>query len=538
MIIRNSILAAALAISLAGCGISAGDPLATGEAAFAERDYHAARVALANATNSENPDPRAAELYARTLLALGDGESAQRVIDQLQARAQPPADIAAMSAHAALLRGDFALALERADASPSDPLAEWVAIRALGELERLAEALKRADVAVETHATDARLLALRGAIALSRRALGDAKILSERALAADDENIDALMLAGQLRAMRGDHEGAREIYASARQHNPADLGALFALAAVEGDLGNAAAAREHLAEIEARAPGHPMALLLGARLAFLEGDLDEANALIQRAEGDIGKIPQGRLLMGEIAYLRGFPAQARAHLERFLAQQPGHMHASTVLARALAEEGEPRAAWDIAAPLADSATATPQILALASSLAARLDEEDRFSARLNRQRPEGFAQAVRDAQRAFADGDAELAERRYAALVDAGGGSDAVILNNAAHAALGAGDKSEALRRARLAHELAPRDPRVRDTLGWILLENGQREAALRHLSAAIDGQPGNLQIRWHYANALVANGRNGEARRIVAELRDFAGPEQREAMDRLLARI
>ena len=53
-----------------------------------------------------------------------------------------------------------------------------------------------------------------------------------------------------------------------------------------------------------------------------------------------------------------------------------------------------------------------------------------------------------------------------------------------------------------------------------------------------MEGQPGNLQIRWHYANALIANGRNAEARRIIQDMREFASADQREAMDALLARI
>ena len=39
-------------------------------------------------------------------------------------------------------------------------------------------------------------------------------------------------------------------------------------------------------------------------------------------------------------------------------------------------------------------------------------------------------------------------------------------------------------------------------------------------------------------ANALIANGRNAEARRIIQDMREFASADQREAMDALLARI
>ncbi len=531
--------AVALTLALAGCGLAGGDPMEDAQAAYEAGDYRAARIALAEALDDPESSADALPLYARTLLALEDGEGAERVIGQLRGHGHAPADLDAMAAHAAFLRSDHEEALSRAELPGAQtPLGAWVAIRALTALNRADEALARADGAVEAYPDDARLLATRGAMALAQRQVAQAKGWSQRALEAGENQLDALMLAGQLRLLRADYEGARSFYARAHDHYPADLGPLFALAATQADLGDNAAAKANLAALDAAAPGHPMGLLLSARLAFNEGDLDAAQAIVQRAESDIGKIPAGRLLMGEIAYLRGFPSQAITHLQQFLRMQPGHFHASTVLAQALAGEGETRRAFDLVAPLADSATATPQMLALASRLAGELEEDDRFAARLAQSLPEGFARRASEAQDALLAGNADQAERLYTALLEKGGSSDAVILNNAAHSALGSGDREAALRRARAAHALAPRDPRVADTLGWVLLENGKAAEGLRHLETAVAAQPGNLQIRWHYANALIANGRTAEARPIIRDMREFASADRRAAIDALLARL
>lgn len=537
MKIGKLFLAPVLALACASCGLTGDDPAVQGAAAFEQRDYRTARVALAEAMQADNPSAETGHLYLRTLLALGDGESADRVIALLQDQGRAPDDVGALSAHAALLREDYEAAITLAD-SANAPLAEWAAIRALGEMGRTQEAFDRADAALQAYPDNARILALRGAMALSQLQINQAKDLSERALAADAQDLDALMLAGQLRVQRSDYEGAAEFYQRAYDQHPSDIGALFALAAVEADLGQSDAASERLEQIFAVAPGHPMALLLEAKLAFADGDLNAANAILQSSEATIGRIPQGRLLMGEVAYLRGLPAQAMGHFERFLTEQPGHMHATTVLANILSEQGRHQEAWDLATPLADSATATPQLLSLASELSSQVGEEDRFSARLAASRPDGFAANARAAQQALLAGDNEEAHRLYSALLETGGGNDAVILNNAAMAALGAGENSAALTLARDAHTLAPRDPRVDDTLGWVLLENGERAESLSHLTDAYRAQPGNLQIRWHYANALIANGRNNEARIIITEMREFVGEEQREAMDALLAQL
>ena len=545
MKLRTLFLAPALALATISCGLTGSDPAAEGAAAYEARDYHTARVALAEAMQGDAPSARTMELYARTLLALEDGESADRVLDMLAGSGSAPADMAGLRAHAALLRGDYDAVLaaagdgaEGGSDRATSPLAEWAAIRALGETERMEDAFARADAALERYPDDARLLALRGAMALSRLRVNEAKALAERALAADGESLDALMLAGQLRVQRSDHEGALEFYARAHEAHPSNIGALFALAAVEADLAMLEEAQERLDAILAAAPGHPMALLLSAKIAFANGDLDEANAILQSGENTIARIPQGRLLMGEVAYLRGLPAQAISHLEAFLVMQPAHVHATTVLARLLSEQGRQDEAFALAAPLADSATATPQLLALASQLAREQGTEDRFATRLAGSRPEGFADTARSAQAALLAGRHAEAWRLYQRVLEQGGSGNAVILNNAAMAAIGAGANARAVTLARQAHELAPRDPRVDDTLGWALLENGNRSEALQHLGDAHRAQPGNLQIRWHYANALIANGRRAEARTLISEMREFASGEQREAMDALLARL
>ena len=118
-------------------------------------------------------------------------------------------------------------------------------------------------------------------------------------------------------------------------------------------------------------------------------------------------------------------------------------------------------------------------------------------------------------------------------------GTNAMVLNNGALMALRTGNKAEALSLARRAHALTPNDPAVVNTLGWVLLESGESKTeALRLLRSAMEQRPGNLEFRWHYAAALAANGRKAEARRMAQSVREFAGPEQREHIDALLARL
>jgi Flp pilus assembly protein TadD len=120
------------------------------------------------------------------------------------------------------------------------------------------------------------------------------------------------------------------------------------------------------------------------------------------------------------------------------------------------------------------------------------------------------------ALRALADGylqakNLTAARSRYEDLLKRRG-DDPYALNNLANVLLLLGDRS-ALARAERAHELAPQDAAIQDTLGWVLVQQGQVDLGLRHLREARLREPNNPEIRYHLAAALARAGRPGEAR-------------------------
>jgi len=60
---------------------------------------------------------------------------------------------------------------------------------------------------------------------------------------------------------------------------------------------------------------------------------------------------------------------------------------------------------------------------------------------------------------------------------------------------------------AEMAFNVNPESTRNKDTLGWVLLKNYNLEKALELLKEAVDGSPGNADIRYHYAVALSETG-------------------------------
>jgi tetratricopeptide (TPR) repeat protein len=96
-------------------------------------------------------------------------------------------------------------------------------------------------------------------------------------------------------------------------------------------------------------------------------------------------------------------------------------------------------------------------------------------------------------------------------------------------------DPDKALAYARLAHTFSPDAPVVQDALAQILLDRGDTDEALGLLEQAVVKAPNDLQIRFHWAEALARNGETAKAEqelgRILGEDKRFAGEAEASAL-------
>ena len=115
---------------------------------------------------------------------------------------------------------------------------------------------------------------------------------------------------------------------------------------------------------------------------------------------------------------------------------------------------------------------------------------------------------------------------------------NSMLLSNLAFLYLKTGNNS-ALPTAQKAHELAPEDAAVSDTLGWILVNQGQTKQGLIHLRDAHSRASHNPEIRYHIAVALAKLGRNKEAteelEQALASPHSFDGIEQARQLQKQL---
>jgi len=107
-----------------------------------------------------------------------------------------------------------------------------------------------------------------------------------------------------------------------------------------------------------------------------------------------------------------------------------------------------------------------------------------------------------------------------------------LVLNNLAWAYQQVKDK-RALDTAERAYKLKPDNAAVADTLGWMLVEQGNTTRGLELLQKAVVAAPQAHEIRYHLAQAWLKAGDKAKARSELERLlaSDAKFPQQAEAI-------
>jgi putative PEP-CTERM system TPR-repeat lipoprotein len=164
------------------------------------------------------------------------------------------------------------------------------------------------------------------------------------------------------------------------------------------------------------------------------------------------------------------------------------------------------------APSTDLAIRLHTALAVASSA-----EADRFAATWVKEHPKDLAFRLNLAQAAGARKDYASAAQHYRKLLD-GAPNNPAVLNNLAWAE-GQLKDPKAIEHAEQANKLAPNQPAIMDTLGTLLVENGDAVRGVQLLQKASAMAPQVGAIRLNLARGLIKVGQKNAARKELDEL-------------------
>jgi predicted Zn-dependent protease len=322
------------------------------------------------------PDARRLVAEGRAALTAYQGMAAQTKFEQAIARGTPRDYLRALIAHAYLLQGRGAEALEmaRADKVPQ-PFAAYAArMRAAAMGGDRAAAGRELALATQLAPTDSFAWSDTARFRREGGDAGGALAAAERAVALDPNNVEALILSAALIRDRYGLVAALPWYDRALAVQPNNIDAMLDRAATLGDLGRARDMLDQTRDVLAVAPNHPRAFYLQAVLAARAHDWDLARALLYKIGGRMGDFPALRMLAGSVEIAQGNAEQALVELRPLVDRQPNNPAARRLLAAALRLGGDDQGVVDTLRPFAGRGDADPYILTMVGRAYERLGD--------------------------------------------------------------------------------------------------------------------------------------------------------------------
>lgn len=550
---------------VAGLG---GDDLLTatlqGDIALRKRDFAAARQHLEQATALAPDNPALLIELARSRMASGDSagavEALNRAAELDTATGRPDALLVLTHLRAARPAEAMAAAERLIKERPKDPLGHFLigqvrlATRDLaGAKSAFSEALKQEP----TYLPAATELARMDLQANDRKA---ARGRFEAILAKDPRNSRALIALAGLAAAQNDEKAYLDYLNRAKQANPKDPAAYELLAVHWLQRRNAAKALlEAKAGLDVTGQARFHDAMGAAQL--MQNDRDAALATYQEWAKASPENPVAHFRLAQVQRMRGDSPSALQSLDRALAISPDATEILAVKAVALAEVGRTEDGLRLARSLQQKAPRSPvgllaegdilvqgkkpaaaaESYAKAAQLgnsgplaatayrtwvaAGQQKQADTFLRQWLSERPNDSIARHTLADGLIKSGNLREAQTHYEQLYKANP-KDLVAANNLAWI-YGELKDPRALPQAEAAYALAPEHPSTLDTLGWILVNQGQAQRGRSLLEKAHKQAPDVPEIHWHLAVALA---KSGDTPRALTELeillnsgRDFA---------------
>lgn len=327
-----------------------------------------------------------------------------------------------------------------------------------------------------------------------QRALATAR----EAQAAKPDDLEVLDVLGMAQLANGEKDNALATYSKLATLAPKIPLAHFRLASVQAAMQNPAAARVSLNKALELKPGDLEVLAAMVSLETAAGRFGEAQKAVQLAQKVNASSPVGYALEGDVlAAQKQYAQAAKAYDKAFAAGKNG------ALAIKVFE---------------------------ASRLAGNNKEAETKLLQWLKERPDDLGARNVLAEAYMSDGRYQVAAEHYLYSLNKTP-KNPMLLNNLAWLFSQMKD-SRAIGYAEQANKLAPGNPNILDTLGWVLTEQGKAPQGLEHLKAAIAKAPANQEIRYHLAVAQFRVGDKIMARRELERALDsgIKFPQEREA--------
>jgi putative PEP-CTERM system TPR-repeat lipoprotein len=312
-------------------------------------------------------------------------------------------------------------------------------------------------------------------------------------------------LTGQAQLATNNKEGALDSYSKLVSLAPKSPTAHFRLAAAHMLNNNTSAAEQDLKKALALQPVYLDAQVLLAQILFKQGKGDAALAIVRQIQKTAGQGAVGHMLEGDILLSQKKPELAIDHYQKALSTAKT-FPIFTKLHTTLVQNGKEKQA-------------------------------DALFAQWLKENPDDLATAMYAGERALASNQFKEAGAQFEAILQRHP-NNLAALNNLAWAYHKSADP-RALATAEQAYKLGAGNAQIGDTLGWILVEQGNAARGVPLLQKALAMAPQDRSIRFHLAAGLAKAGEKAKAKKeleqILASGNDFAQIGEVRAMLKLL---
>jgi len=542
-----------------------------GNAALMAGDYGQGTAYLRRATNADVVGSDSAALHEQLASAYLFGREPDKAIQELKASIGKDSGrfrSAALLVLAHLENKDVSAAQKQAEETVQQFPDEPGAYHLLGNVYLFSgdidNAVKQFRKAVEIKADFEPSLQNLALLAVRSGDFSQARQYYQQILKTNPASSKAMIGLAQIEARNNNSEAAAGWLDKARKTNARDLNARLLLAQIRLQEGKLTEVESLIDEMNDISPDNEQVMSLQAETAVRESRFQDALAIYQKL---VSKMPSDAALQVNLAGVQVQLSQidkAKQTLQKVVESQPEYYPATALLAFLEQKSGNQQAANSLVSGYQHRRPDSPMGYILEGDL---LMAQARYA-------EAGKAYAVASSK----NNSSQLVEKRYRALKLGGDGNmardvltqwlaqhpddigntmlladdhmisgenmaaiklyrkvldkqpdDVAALNNIALAYLAEKDK-QALGMAEKANQLAPKNPSVTDTYGWILVNMGDVNKGTALLGQAAGQDHKNLEIRYHYAVGLQRSGQTAEAKSILEELlaqqQDFNGRE------------
>lgn len=308
-----------------------------------------------------------------------------------------------------------------------------------------------------------------GRLYMQQNAAAKAEAVARKMQIANPSDPMLTDLLGQAQAASGNPQGALESFSKLASLAPKSAQAQYRMAAMHLELNNGTAAVEDLRKAVALQPNFHDANAKLALLLLERGDSAGALSIARQLQKTAGQAATGHLLEGDILMVQKKPDLATAQ-------------------------------YKLAMGTADSAPVAIKLFQ-AMVAAGKTKAADEMIAQWEKAHADDLLVPMFRAETTLKRKDYQGAAAQFEGLLKRSP-NNLAVLNNLAWAYLQLNDP-KALQTAEQASAIAPQQPEVMDTLGWILVQQNNTARGLPILQKAAALAPKNTSIRAHLAAAM-----------------------------------